>query len=301
MILTMNHLENVCQCACGAHDFQVRLKRDEQVGLLTCAAGHHSLLLDSRDYWADVLQDGRPKMSRCRCGSVLFRVNLEYEFRQDGDVRYVQVKPICAACSRGQRLMLIDIDYSPTDQLVAKPLDPIEKPWLQPKRRQVTAFWKPADAERFATYLAQSLRARVFSENGPNEFTEVALAHVEFFPELKHDLLFTNIDGTTAPGQRNPEKSSPFLRLNGPIHMCYSKGPGSSEHIRLLHYITYSHEVMREASLEKQPALFLTFAREACDWLSRNYVSLRGKNTADNPEEYQQVKPYLSQGHGSGA
>jgi hypothetical protein len=36
----MNNLENTCQCVCGADGFQMRLKRDEQVGLLTCAAGH---------------------------------------------------------------------------------------------------------------------------------------------------------------------------------------------------------------------------------------------------------------------
>jgi hypothetical protein len=63
-------------------------------------------------------------------------------------------------------------------------MDPIEQPWRQPKRHRVTAFWKPADAERFATYLAESLRARVFSENSSYEFTEVALAEIEFYPVL---------------------------------------------------------------------------------------------------------------------
>jgi hypothetical protein len=50
-----------CECACGVRQFHIRLFRDERVGLLTCKAGHHSLLLDSRDYWIDVLQDGRPE------------------------------------------------------------------------------------------------------------------------------------------------------------------------------------------------------------------------------------------------
>jgi hypothetical protein len=61
-----------------------------------------------------------------------------------------------------------------------------------------------------------------------------------------------------------------------------------------MHYLRisskYSHEVVRGGILEKQPTQFLTFAREACDWLSRNFVSLRGKNTADNREEYLKVQ-----------
>ncbi len=284
----MENVESTCQCACGARDFQVRLKRDEQVGLLTCAAGHHSLLLDSRDYWADVLQDGRPKITRCRCGSNMFRVKLRYEFRQGGDVRTVHVNPICAVCGRGRTPTEIEIDYSPTDQLVAKPLDPIEQPWRQPERRQITAFWKPTDAERFASYLTQSLHARVFAQQIPYQFVEVTLADIDFYPELRYDLLFTNVDGVIAPLGREPEKSTPFLRLNGPIHMHYSfpKTPQSAGNIRLLHYIRYSDEVVREHRLVQQPNQFLTFGREAFDWLKGNFVSLRGKNTADNPEEY---------------
>ena len=288
----MHNLENRCRCACGSEEFQIRIKRDEQVGLLTCAVGHHSLLLDSREYWADVLQDGRPKLSRCQCGGLLFHVHLEYEFRQGGDVRCIQVKPICVACGRGQSPTEIDIKYSPTDQLVTRPLDPIEQPWRQPKRHQLTAFWKPADAERFATYLTESLGARTFSEDVPYQFTEVALADIGFYPELKHSLLFTNMVGVVAPQGRDPEKGSPFLRLNGPFHMVYflPQYLNSNENVRLLHYIKYSHEVVQGGILEKQPPQFLTFARDACDWLSRNFVSLRGKNTSDNHEEYLKVQ-----------
>jgi len=221
----------------------------------------------------------------------MFRVNLSYEFRQSGDVRTIQINPICALCGRGHTTTEIDIKYSPTDQLVTRPLDPIEEPWRQPKRRQITAFWKPTDAERFASYLTQSLHARVFAQRVPYEFAEVTSADIEFYPELKHDLLFTNLDVQTAPEGRDPEKRSPFLRLNGPLHMHYSfpADPNSRENVRLLHYIQFSQEVVIEGRLEQQPSRFLTFARDACDWLSRNFVSLR-KNTADNPEEYSKFK-----------
>jgi hypothetical protein len=148
-----------CACACGSRQFQLRLKREEEVALLTCSAGHHSLLLDSRDYWADVLVDGRPKRSRCSCGDTLFRVALEYEFRDDGEVRTVLIKPACSSCGREQPTVRVEIKYAPTSDLVSKPLDPIERPWFQPKRRPVTSFWQPADVERFTTYLVSTLGA----------------------------------------------------------------------------------------------------------------------------------------------
>lgn len=283
----MQEVDNVCRCACGELDFELRLKTDEQVGLLTCAAGHHSLLLDSRDYWADVLQDGRPKVTRCPCGSRRFRVELRYDFRRNGDVRSVLVKALCATCGRRRTPIEVDIKYSPTNHLVELPLDPIAEPWQQPKRRQITALWKPSDAERFASFLAHSLHARVFAMETPYQFTEATLAKVEFYPELKHDLLFTNVDDPYPLQNREPEKTAPFLRVRGPFHMCYS---GSSLEIQLLHYVEYSLEIVRQGRIEQQPKPFLEFARQACEWLNTNFVSFRGKMTADNPEEYIRFK-----------
>jgi hypothetical protein len=191
--------------------------------------------------------------------------------------------------------MVIDIKYGLTGELVSQPLDPIEQPWLQPKRRQVTSFWKPVDAERFVAYIVQSLGARVFWESAPHKFSEVNLADITFYPELKHNLLFTNIPGAVPPSTREPQHNAPLLRLDSPFHMAYSWPTdfAACDSIRLLHYIKYSEEVVRGAILESQPAKFLAFAQEARQWLNENYVSLRGKNTADNLEEYLLVKPEL--------
>jgi hypothetical protein len=152
-------------------------------------------LIRHRDYWADVLLDGRPKQIRCRCGDTLFRVVLEYEFREDGEVRAVLIKPVCSSCGRERPPVWVEIKYAPTSDLISKPLDPIERPWVQPKRRQVTSLCQPADVERFTTYLVSTLGARVFSEAGTHEYKECDLNGIEFYPELKRDLLFTNLPG----------------------------------------------------------------------------------------------------------
>jgi hypothetical protein len=236
-------------------------------------------LLDSRDYWIDLLQDGRPKLNRCQCGATLFQVDLAYEFRDNGDVRSVEVSPL-----------LIDIKYSPTTEIVSRQLDPIQDPWLRPKRRQITAYWQPADAERFATYLVESHRARIFIQRKYDDIEECQIGSIKFYPELDHDLFFTNLPKIMPPRIRDPQKSAPFLQLSHPFHIVLSWPriglPRYPEGIGLLHYVEYSEEIAHAAAVVKQPEIFVEFARRACEWLRQNYVSERGRRTADNPDEY---------------
>jgi hypothetical protein len=89
-----------------------------------------------------------------------------------------------------------------------------------------------------------------------------------------------------------PEKAGPFLLLTTPVHMHY--GPASSmsdldNNVCLLHYIKYAEQLMRGVDLETQPESFLKFTRDASEWLKKNFVSLRGKNTADNFQEHLRV------------
>lgn len=265
----------------------MRIDRAEQVGLVTCKSGHHSLFLDSRDHWADILQGGRPKRSSCRCKCVLFRLELCYEFRENGDVRWIGVTQTCTNCGREASRLEIDIKYSPTDELVSRPLDPVEKPWLQPKRRQITAYWNPEDAKRFAEYLVNSLNANIIQDHlGPNSRIErCRLDEVEFFPELKTVLYFTVIEDAQLPRVRDPEKCAPFIALSGPYHILLSW----PDNFGLLHYISYATEVASGAEIVKQPLEFIDFASEASAWLKKTFCTQRGKYTADNLDEYVRI------------
>jgi hypothetical protein len=49
-------------------------------------------------------------------------------------------------------------------------------------------------------------------------------------------------------------------------------------------------QLMRGTALETQPESFLKFARDAREWLKKHFVSLRGKNTADNFQEHLRVE-----------
>lgn len=253
---------------------------DEQVGLLTCTSGHHSLLLDSRDYWSDVLQSGRPKQVKCRCRESLFRVSLAYEFRDDGNVACVDVLLNCSACQRDKVGANFEINYYPTDGLLERPLDPIDNPWLKARQCQITSYWKAEDCERFASYMARNLGARIY--RGADPVDECTIDCIEFYPELACDLYFTNIADAVLEPVRDPYKKGPFLYLGSPIHMGL-RWPESV----LLHYIEYAEEILDGTEIIKQPESFLSFARQARDWLMQNYISKRGRNTADSPSEYQ--------------
>ncbi len=242
-------------------------------------------MLDSRDYWADVLQEGRPKEIRCRCGGALFRVDLVYHFRDDGDVGSVDMSPTCCACGLEQRGASFEIDYSPTAELISKPLDPIEQPWLKARRSEITSYWQPADAERFALYLSEIPGVRIFRDS--NGFEECGIEAVEFYPELKCDLYFTNALELPPLRFRDPQKAAPLLRLTSPFHIACPTG------IALLHYIEYADEILQSAEVLIQPAQFLTFARQARAWLRQNYSSQRASNAADNPAEYERIVSLL--------
>lgn len=45
----------------GANEFQVRLLKDDGVGLLTTKNEENYLILDSLDYWYDLIQNEYPK------------------------------------------------------------------------------------------------------------------------------------------------------------------------------------------------------------------------------------------------
>lgn len=270
-----------CRCECGLEDFRVRLDREEQVGLVSCCHGHHSLLLDSRDYWAEVTQDCRPKAIKCRCGANTFGVQLDYEFRNDGEVRSVDVMLICRACRREPPYTTFDIDYTPTESLLEKPLDRIEEPWLRALRIEITAYWRPTDAQRFAEYLTGTLSARVLRREP--DLKECAIVREDFRSEPVSDLYFSPVVLSKLPSVRDPEKFAPLLKLSSPFRIAIPGG------LALLYYIEYAEEIPSGAQFEKQPPTFRSFSKNAADWLKAHYSSTRGPHTADNPEEYARV------------
>ena len=50
----------------GENEFQVRYMRNEEVGILCTPTGKSYFLLDSKDYWYDLIQESYPgELSAC--------------------------------------------------------------------------------------------------------------------------------------------------------------------------------------------------------------------------------------------
>jgi hypothetical protein len=161
---------------------------------------------------------------------------------------------------------------------------------LKAKQCQITAYWQPADAQRFASYLTGTPGARIYRDS--NGIEECGIDAVEFYPELKYDLYFTNMPEVPPLRMRDPQKSAPLLRLTSPFHIACPSG------IALLYYIEYADEILRGAEIIRQPQPFLSFARQAREWLQQNYSSERGRNTADHPAEYERIVSLLPRKQG---
>lgn len=279
-------------CPCGDRAFQVRLDKNEQVGLVTCSAGHISLLLDSRDHWVDVLQDGRPPVAKCRCKSDRFALSLRYHFRAD-EVSLIDVLLRCSACARDKHGATFEIDYAPTETLLSSPLDPCAAPWEVPRRRSYTCLWTPADVERALVLVGHETSRIWFVDcDAPPRLVNVDEARARVVDALTrhrpYEVLFASsqVDFSgTKP--RNWWTALPVIRLGSPTHMHYRIEGG--EVVAALHYLEYAEQVVVEGAIVAQPRELLDFAKRVVRRLGEEFVSSRGRHTLDSPTELARV------------
>ena len=272
-------------CRCGCKVFSARVLGNEGVGLVTCEEGHHSLLFDSRDYWVECIQDGRPPARKCRCKSKLLALQAEYEFRESGDVRALCLRARCAACGSERVLMTADIKCGATDKVVQEPLDPIERPWLKPEWVTLTGLWTEEDLRRVLAYAEERLGATLFFDpiDGPVQ----ALSAEEVVREAETGRaywLWLGVGQVDFPTERmDCWRTTPVVDLRSPFTMSYQVGRGQ------LQYVRYAEEVAEGAEFVKQPGAFLSFARSLVEWLMSTFDSRRGRHTVDNPRERERL------------
>jgi hypothetical protein len=270
----------VARCECGASAFRLRVDAGNGVGLATCSNDHHHLLLDSRDHWLDVIQDGRPKESKCRCGQRAFSLEFAYALRDDGDVREVEVAGTCVGCKKRRALMTLEIDYSPTRALIERPLDRIDDPWKKARQVQFTAWWRPLDAIAFSEHMMQHTRAFIerFREP-PRDISDVC-------QPLTTGTYLAIAFGDQLPAAplRDAWRTAPVVTLSSPMTIHYSTG------IAALYYIEWAEQVFVGADVVAQPPQFLELAARVRAFLGERFISRRGKNTCDAPEEYARLQ-----------
>ena len=275
-------------CSCGTSTFRIRLRAREAVALLTCAAHEHtSLLLDSRDYWHSTIQDGRPPETRCTCGSKEFAVELDYELRDDGSVRTVNVTIRCASCGRERPAMSFEIDYSPTDVRIDRPLDPIDKPWLKAKQHELTGLWRPSDALDVARHLVEveALVAYLAAWNQPVRAVSPDELQETFESERAYSIVFSSTPRSFVSGERDLWMSAPVIALSSPMHINYANGVGH------LYFLRYADEIFDKGIVVQQPSELRACTSRLRAWLAERFVTTRGKRAFDASTERDRLFP----------
>jgi hypothetical protein len=107
----------------GENVFQIRLIKTEGIGLVTTKTGKNFLILDSFEYWYDIIQEGYPKTKKCICKNDWFKLKFKYYYREQcEDIKRVEVKTFCENCNKSSAVLDIYIKYSPTEQLIKNPV-----------------------------------------------------------------------------------------------------------------------------------------------------------------------------------
>ncbi len=140
----------------GEDEFQIRYIRDENVGVLTSRSNKSYLILDSIDFWYDLIQEKYPSKQKCHCKNDYFKLCFNYVPRiGTDDYRAVELISYCTECGRQRKISEIDIDYSPTSQLFEKPITFCEQPKIKYKTYSLKGYWKEEEFGDLIEFLSQ--------------------------------------------------------------------------------------------------------------------------------------------------
>jgi hypothetical protein len=286
--------------ACQQPTFELRLLRDEGVGLARCdACGRVFLLLDSVDYWYDVIQQRYPNVVRCGCRGSSFRLSLKYSFRDDGDVRHVALHSVCESCEKSKRQLSIHIDYSPTTALVKQPLVFCATPKILYDVKELSLFALPDDIFSIVRFFAEDEQCRLAGcvfERRDWKCCSLSLAEAEHAITSKRALSYQFIyaaqraidissgDLETAKGEDRFWKRGELVRIGAPTLMGYAPNKTGR-----LYSVNFANEFVDDERVIKKSARFRALTQRLTAWLADRFVDWRGADCYDNPRELQRL------------
>ncbi len=138
----------------GEKDFQVRYFRDENVGIISTPTDRSYFLLDSADYWYDLIQEKYPPIMKCSCKNDRFHLTFDYTPREGTeDFREISIICSCTACQKSKRLPPVEIDYSPSSHLYECPITFCQQPKIKYKTYSMMGYWSHVELLSMADYL----------------------------------------------------------------------------------------------------------------------------------------------------
>lgn len=284
----------------GANEFQVRLLKDDGVGLLTTKNEENYLILDSLDYWYDLIQNEYPKKKKCSCKNEWFNVAFNYIPRQGtDDIREIRIITTCTECNKISKPVSIDIDYSPTLELIVNPITFCEKPNIKYNFQELTSYWSGDNLKDFLNFIFHDLNLKVYcwySQHPENKrrFEKVTIEKAMQIITVNHRYLnfyFSDIElDTTKYIKLNDEngvylkegiwRRDEIIQLTAPfVIMGYG----------LLYYINFCTQYLDKGNVKDKSEKFEITTIELKKWLKAKFITKRGKNSFDGQEAYDKL------------
>jgi hypothetical protein len=296
-ILRVIILEKKIQTENGLDEFQVRLIRADGVGLLTNRKNKSYLILDSLDYWYDLIQEQYPAKIKCSCKNDWFKLSFQYEYRENSpDISNVQIKTVCTNCGKLTPRMTVDIDYSPTNKLTENPVTYCEKPLIKYKYHDFSGIWLPDELNKVLRFLLEgqgwianyyyfrrSENLRVFHALTLKQALEKGSDFLGVYFTLnaiENAVVFEDTMGVVV--------DSNIWRKQELVYMtCYIVDGLPMYHIR------YCNQYIDQGEVKDKSAEFEAMTHQMKAWFSETFVKTRGRNCFDSEEGYKRFKEQL--------
>lgn len=282
----------------GENLFEVRLLKDEGVGLLTTQSGKSYLILDSLDYWYDLIQDTYPPKQKCNCKNDLFKVKFQYTYHSYyiDDIKNVSIITECSQCGKSKEAMSVDIDYSPTSNLIAQPLTYCEKPKIKYKLTEFSSYWTDEDLVRFLTYINKKLELNIYcwyfgKEIKVRNFEKFSVDNPEHIDIMKYGFLnifFSAKEMIADDFIRTIDDKGIYLkrdiwRKNEIIQLSSMK----ISEIGYVYFLKFCNQYLDKGNVKDKSKQFETITSQLKDWMKQQFITKRGKNCFDSEEMYQ--------------
>jgi hypothetical protein len=287
------------------NEFQVRFLEDEGVGLLTTKTGINYLVLDSLDYWYDLIQDEYPKKKKCKCKNEWFTIKFTYtSVLNSEDIKEVEIETTCTSCKKKTMAMTVEIDYAPTNELFNQPIIFCEQPKIIYKYSELTGFWTDEDLIKVFEFIFSGLKLNVYGwyfqlpekirrfEKLDLEKVKDVLVHHNYidFYFAKDDLKTEDyINNTTEIGialKNDIWRKNEIIELSA-INMSGIGEDGSEQ--AALYYLEFCNQHIVAGEVQDKSEAFEAITNQLLIWLKENFISKRGKNCYDSLEAYNRV------------
>jgi hypothetical protein len=292
----MSYLSREIVTESGEREFGVRFDREEGIGLLTTRDGKDYLILDSIEYWFDIVQESYPKKRSCVCKNKFFQVTFDY-YRREGilDFRSVGLRIECSSCSKEKNLGTIDFRHSPTQELLDTPITYCSNPKLKCKVRSINGYWTSDDRHKFLKFMVDELGVvaqcwywsstrderllETIDDSNKERLLSNKIRYLGYYFSNDPVVLKTaSVEGGIYV-KNDPWRTNELLELAAPINMVLDKGVGS------IHYIYFAEQFIDAGIVRDKSPQFVKLCGSVLKWLSESRVQLRGKNSFDSASE----------------